>query len=147
MNDIPEFHGNPNDLDWNPEYVFKLKSDLEQANNKLADLQRLCERALLCLSEHWNDLTDSEGYGYTSLESALKKASAGKEYKDITLLTNKLIKFNQEKEGELETANNSIKILAEALGEAANCLDMTGEAHPRTGDWIEIANQYKEKAG
>ncbi len=51
---------------------------------------------------------------------------------------------------DLEQANKDIQVLAKTLSEAATCLDMTGEAHPRTGDWIEIANsfinKYKDKA-
>ena len=41
MSDIPEFHGNPNDLDFNPEFVFRLKNritELEQALNEAAIL-------------------------------------------------------------------------------------------------------------
>jgi len=41
MNDIPEFHGNPNDLDWNPEFVFNLKAEmveLKDLSERRADL-------------------------------------------------------------------------------------------------------------
>ena len=52
MSDIPEFHGNPNDLDWNPEYVFKLKSDLEQAKNQIDKLNKVVEAAKKISSTH-----------------------------------------------------------------------------------------------
>lgn len=30
MSDIPEFHGNPNDLNYNPEYVLELKAKIDK---------------------------------------------------------------------------------------------------------------------
>ncbi len=37
---IPEFHGNPNDLVFNPDYVFKLREEIEQLK---ADKRELAE--------------------------------------------------------------------------------------------------------
>lgn len=89
-------------IDKSTKHIIATKNKkITDLNNKVADLQRLCERALLCLSEHWDDLTDENGYGYSSLESALKKAASGKEYKELRLFTDKLIKINQDMEREL----------------------------------------------
>ena len=38
MSDIPEFHGNPNDLDFNPEYVFMLKERITELENALNEV-------------------------------------------------------------------------------------------------------------
>ena len=85
--------------------------DIGRANRLIGDLQRLAERALLCLSEHWDELTDENGYGYSSLESALKKAASGKEYKDLSKLSDILIKENQKHQArneKLELAINKV---------------------------------------
>ena len=98
-----------------------LQQQLEQQAKSIADLQRLCERALIILSEHWDKLTDNEGYGYTSLESALKKAASGKEYKDLTLLSNACIRSNSEKDksiGELKARIGELEKVVEAAKKA-----------------------------
>ena len=41
--DIPEFHGNPNDLDFNPDYVFMIKQKLSDAQEKIKKLDLECE--------------------------------------------------------------------------------------------------------
>lgn len=98
MNKCLNYAGCKTDLDHFENKCKELEKELKNKDAVIADLQRLSERALLCLSEHWDDLTDENGYGYTSLESDLKKASTGKEYKDLSKMTNMLIKKNQEQE-------------------------------------------------
>lgn len=41
---IPEFHGNPNDMDWNPEFVFNLK-------DKIKDQQATIDKLVEALKE------------------------------------------------------------------------------------------------
>ena len=37
--------------------------EMIEQEKKIADMQRLCERAHYILSENWNDYTDKDGYG------------------------------------------------------------------------------------
>ena len=81
MTDIPEFHGNPNDLDWNPEYVFNLKEQVIAAkriieiNDLLADENEKQDKAILELA--------------TALKEAAKKIDwhthyeSGEEYRAL----------------------------------------------------------------
>ncbi len=50
---------------------------------QLAQLQELCGRTLIILNEEkfFQTAVDNEGYGHTSLERDLRKASQGKEFK------------------------------------------------------------------
>ena len=55
MSNIPEFHGNPNDLDFNPEFVFQLKEEIRLIKDK---------------NENLDDMITAE---HTLNESILKK--------------------------------------------------------------------------
>lgn len=48
---LPEFHGNPNDLEWNPEFVFNLKERLEQADEYAESVNRLLDEKDKAISE------------------------------------------------------------------------------------------------
>ncbi len=72
---------------------------------RLADMQALCRRAHLILSEHWDDYTEG-GYGPSSLLRHLERAADGKEIKDITAFNDRLVRLcngQADKIAELET--------------------------------------------
>lgn len=66
---------------------------MTEAEKQIADLQRLCERARLILGENWDNYTDKEGYGPSSLLHDLEKASKGKEVKDLRLMNDELVRI------------------------------------------------------
>ena len=69
---------------------------MTELEKKVADMQRLCERAHYILSENWNDYTDKEGYGPSSLLRDLEKVMNGKECRDLRSMNDQLIKICNE---------------------------------------------------
>lgn len=69
---------------------------MTEQEKKIADMQRLCERAHYILSENWNDYTDKEGYGPSSLLKDLEKVMNGKECRDLRIMNDKLVKICNE---------------------------------------------------
>lgn len=69
---------------------------MTEDQKKIADMQRLCERAYYILSENWDNYTDQDGYGPSSLLTDLKKVMDGKEYRDLRLMNEKLLKMLSE---------------------------------------------------
>lgn len=68
---------------------------MDEKDKKIADLQRLCERAWMEISENYDKLTVSDGldtYGPASLLRALEKVKDGKEYKDLRKINEILIR-------------------------------------------------------
>ncbi len=54
---IPEFHGNPNDLVFNPDYVFKLREEIEQLK---ADKQELANTLIGWIDNYESQYGESE---------------------------------------------------------------------------------------
>lgn len=68
---------------------------MDEKDKKIADLQRLCERAWIEISENYDKLTESDGldsYGPASLLRDLEQAKNGKEYKDLRKFCDILIR-------------------------------------------------------
>lgn len=57
---------------------------------KIAELQRLCERAYIEIHGKFGNLVDVHGYGPSNLESDLKKAADGKERRELRTLNDEL---------------------------------------------------------
>ena len=72
---------------------------------QVTELQRLCERAYLILGERWNEHTDEDGYGPSSLMRDLEKAKNGMELKDNYLLIDALRQSLTELETKLKASN------------------------------------------
>ncbi|MCK4621270.1 MAG: hypothetical protein KAT62_03545 [Desulfuromonadales bacterium] len=77
-------------------------TDLEK---RLADMQALCKRAHLILSENWDKHTDDEGCGPATLLRQLEKAGEGKELKDISLFNDKLVRICNGQADEIKELN------------------------------------------
>ena len=75
---------------------------------KIADMQCLCERAHYILSENWNDYTDKEGYGPSSLLKDLEKVMNGKEYRDIRSMNDQLVKICNEQADRIKELEQQI---------------------------------------
>ena len=73
---------------------------MNNLEKRLADLQELCRRAHVILSENWNDYTE-DGYGPSSLLRHLELAGKGKEVKEITKLNDELIRICNKQADEL----------------------------------------------
>lgn len=79
---------------------------------RIAELQRLCERAYTFICEEWDkDERSKTEYGPNSLLRHLKKASEGEELRDMRRMADHTIKINQNQattitdlEGKLEKA-------------------------------------------
>jgi hypothetical protein len=69
---------------------------MTEQEKKIADMQRLCERAHYILSENWNDYTDKDGYGPSSLLRDLEEVMNGKERRDLRLMNDQLVKICNE---------------------------------------------------
>ena len=54
-----------------------------ESDQRVADLQRLCERAVMELENHWDRLLDDCGYGPVNLLRDLEKAANGAEYREL----------------------------------------------------------------
>lgn len=72
---------------------------MTEQERKIADLQRLCERAYYVLSE--NHCTDKDGYGPSSLLRDLKKAMNGQEQRDLRRMNDLLARRIKELENTL----------------------------------------------
>lgn len=66
---------------------------MNEQEKKIADLQRLCERAHNVISENWDNIIDIDGYGPYSLLTDLEKAMKGKEYKDLRSMNDELVRI------------------------------------------------------
>jgi len=69
---------------------------------KIADLQRLCQRAHHILSENWDNYTDSDGYGPLNLLHDLEKVINGKECKDLQIINSELRRICKEQAGTIK---------------------------------------------
>lgn len=70
-----------------------MKPNITTLEKKIADMQRLCERAHLILSENWDCYTDNKGNGPINLLRDLEKVMNGKEYKDLRVLNDQLVRI------------------------------------------------------
>lgn len=73
-----------------------LLQTIEAKELKIAELQRLCERAWLEIDENYTKLLDPNGYGPQSLVRHLEKAAKGGELKDVSIGLDILSRSNKE---------------------------------------------------
>ena len=95
---------------------------------RLAELQRLCDRAYQYIAERWDKEADGSEYGPNSLLRYLDQARKGQEYRDITQVSDQFIKINNQLEIEVQRLRDELKELT-AWAEAAI------EVHP---DLVEL---------
>ena len=78
--------------------------ELNDIEKRLADMQDLCRRAHLILSENWDNYTE-DGYGPTSLLRHLELAGKGKELGGVTSMNNELVRICNKQADELSKAD------------------------------------------
>ena len=61
MSDVPEFHGNPNDYDFNPEFVFKLKAENAALQSQLTAERELSGALAEALNILMNCISETRG--------------------------------------------------------------------------------------
>jgi len=96
------------------EYIRKINNENDQSRNKIGDLQRLCERAFIILSENWKNYTE-DGYGPSSLLRDLEKAKNGEEYKELRAFSNMVIKRFSENEKYTKNLEQQLEKCKEVL--------------------------------
>jgi len=110
--------------EWTMDEFIKDAEQLQKENDELkarmADIQRLCERAYLTITDNYAEYTDGEGLGPTSLINDLEKVMNGKECRDLRASNSALANALKDRISKVDELSAYVERLRRVIIDATN---------------------------